>query len=182
MRASAENHTEATKARLVAALRQAARDAEEVGIPLAMECHVMTTLDTPETILEIVDEVGSPMVRVNFDPVNLLGDLGSVFASGDRIRHMWDVLGPHYAPSAHLKDVMPLSHFVVHLAEVAPGKGVLDMAAFFEVCRKLGPGAGVIVEHLPADEVDAALVFAVRTAALNGITFVEGGAAATARA
>lgn len=178
--AAAENHSEATAERLVGALRRAARDAEEIGVSLAMECHVMTTLDTPERIRQIIDAVGSPMVRVNFDPVNLLGDLGSVFASGDRMRHMWDVLGPVYAPSAHLKDVSPLSHLVVHLAEVAPGKGLLDMATFFDVCRKLGPGAGVIVEHLPADEVDDAIAFAVRSGALNGVSFAEVGAPTTA--
>lgn len=177
--AAAGNHQEATRDRLVAALRRAARDAEEVGIPLAMECHVMTTLDTPETIRDIIDAVGSPMVRVNFDPVNLLGDLSAVYASGDRMRHMWEVIGPRYVPSAHLKDVLPLPNLVVHLAEVAPGKGLLDMTAFFEVCRNLGAGAGVIVEHLPADEVDDAIRFAIATAGQNRISFAEGGATVT---
>jgi sugar phosphate isomerase/epimerase len=175
----AANHHEATRDRLVAALRRAARDAEEIGIPLAMECHVMTTLDTPENIRDIIDAVGSPMVKVNFDPVNLLGDLTAVYASGDRMRHMWEVIGPRYVPSAHLKDVLPLPHLVLHLAEVAPGKGVLDMTVFFEVCRNLGAGAGVIVEHLPADEVDDAIRFAIATAGQNGISFAEGGATAT---
>ena len=119
----------------------------------------MTTLDTPETIRDIIDAVGSPMVRVNFDPVNLLGDLSAVYASGDGIRHMWDVIGPRYVPSAHLKDVLPLPHLVVHLAEVAPGKGLL--------------------EHLPADEVDDAIRFAIATAGQNGISFAGGGATVT---
>jgi L-ribulose-5-phosphate 3-epimerase len=169
--ASAANHEDATKERLIAALRRAARDAEEIGIPLAMECHVMTTLDTPEHIRDVIEAVGSPMVRVNFDPVNLLGDLQSAFNSGDRMRHMWDVLGPYYVRSGHLKDIRPLSELVVHLAEVPPGTGVLDMTVFYEICRKLGPGAGVIVEHLEAHEIDAALRFAVESAAANGIIF-----------
>ena len=87
----------------------------------------MTTLDTPETIRDIIDAVGSPMVRVNFDPVNLLGDLSAVYASGDRIRHMWDVIGPRYVPSAHLKDVLPFRPSPVE-PEQAPAEAAADAA------------------------------------------------------
>jgi sugar phosphate isomerase/epimerase len=170
---AAANHIPATRDRLIAALRLAARDAEDIGIPLAMECHVMTTLNTPDNIRSIMEEVGSPFVRVNFDPVNLLGDLGAVYASGDRMRRMWDVLGPFYTPSAHLKDILPLPELVIHLAEVPPGKGLLDMTAFFEVCRKLGSGAGVVVEHLDVPDVDAALRFAIDGASAHGIAFAD---------
>jgi sugar phosphate isomerase/epimerase len=178
--ATPANHEEATRERLVAALKRAARDAEEIGVPIAMECHVMTTIDTPENIRSIIEEVGSPLVRVNFDPVNLLGDLGSVYASGERMRRMWEVLGPYYVRSAHLKDIRPLPDLVIHLAEVPPGTGLLDMDAFWEVCQKLGGGAGVIVEHLQAHEVDAAVQFAIDSAAAHGITFAGHPARASA--
>jgi sugar phosphate isomerase/epimerase len=165
------NHEEATRERLVAALRRAARDAEDTGITLAMECHVMTALDTPDHIRETITAVDSPLVRVNFDPVNLLGDLPSLYHNGARMREMWQVLGPLYAPSAHLKDVRALPDLVVHIAEVPPGAGELDLAAFYEVCRNLGAGAGVIVEHLELKDVDDALRFAIASAAEHDISF-----------
>jgi sugar phosphate isomerase/epimerase len=170
---TAANHLDATRDRLIAALRLAARDAEEIGVPLAMECHVMTTMDTPANIRAIIEAVGSRFVRVNFDPVNLLGDIASAYDSGARMREMWNVLGPYYTPSAHLKDIRPLPEFVVHLAEVPPGTGVLDMSAYYEVCRRLGPGTGVVVEHLEVDDVEQALEFAQTSAAANGVQFAR---------
>ena len=49
-------------------------------MPFVLEPHVATALDTPEGIRAIVDEVGSPFVRVNIDPVNLVGDLPTLWA------------------------------------------------------------------------------------------------------
>jgi sugar phosphate isomerase/epimerase len=163
------NHEPRTRDRLIDSLRQAALMAEEVGIPLTLECHVLTTLDTPEHIAEVVRAVESPWVQVNFDPVNLIGDLPSLFANGEAIRHMAGVLAPYYAPSAHVKDILAQADLVLHLAEAPPGAGLLDYEAFFAVCHRLGPGAALVVEHLPADKVPAALSFVRRAAAEHGI-------------
>jgi sugar phosphate isomerase/epimerase len=165
------NHEPRTRDRLVDSLRQAAVMAEEVGIPLALECHVLTTLDTPEHIAEVVQAVDSPWVRVNFDPVNLLGDLPSLFANGEAIRRMAGVLAPYYAPSAHVKDILAQADLVLHLAEAPPGAGLLDYEAFFTVCRRLGSGASLVVEHLPAAQVPAALAFVRNAAAEHEIEF-----------
>jgi hypothetical protein len=47
------------------------------------------------------------------------------------------------------------------------------MAAFFEVCRDLGPGTGVIVEHLELEDVDPAVRFAIERGAAYGISFAR---------
>lgn len=164
------NHTDAARDRLVASLATAGRWAADHGIVLALECHVLTTLDTPERIAAVIDAVGSEAVRANFDPVNLLGDLPSVYASGAAMRRMWEVLGPRYAPSAHVKDIAPRPGLVVHLDEVPPGEGLLDRTAFFEVCRGLGHDAALIVEHLPAGAVESALRFVAAEAQEAGIS------------
>ncbi len=166
-----DNHTQQARDRLVASLRQAAPWAESAGVVLALECHVQTTLDTPTHIREVLDAVDSPWVRANFDPVNLLGDLPTVFASGQAMRHMWATIGPRYAPSAHFKDVGVRPELVVHIDEMAPGEGILDLDTFFAVCRELGDGAAIVVEHLPADQARAALAFTRRRAAEAGITW-----------
>lgn len=168
---SPENHTPAARERLVASLRQAATWAEETGVLLALECHVLTTLDPPEQVRAILDAVGSPWVKVNFDPVNLLGDLPTLWANGAAMRRMWEVIGPHYAPSAHVKDVVAQPELVLHISEAPPGQGVLDYGAFFAVARGLGEGAALIVEHLPADQVEAALAFVRAEAARHGVSF-----------
>ena len=156
---SPANHTEQARATLVESLRVAAPWAEASGIILALECHVLTTLDTPAHIRAILQAVGSPWVRANFDPVNLIGDLPALYANGAAIRRMGSELGSHYAPSAHIKDITALPELVLHLTEAPPGEGLLDYAAFFEVCRTLGDGTMLIIEHLAAEQVDTALAF-----------------------
>jgi sugar phosphate isomerase/epimerase len=166
-----DNHTPATRERLIASLRRAAAFGEETGVILALECHVTTALDTPEHIREVLDSVDSRWVRANFDPVNLLGDFKAVWSNGAMMRHMWDTLGTGYAKSAHIKDVVTDADFVVHISEAAPGKGWLDLDAYFEVCSKLGQDTAVIVEHLPADQALTAIAFVKQAAAQRSHTF-----------
>jgi sugar phosphate isomerase/epimerase len=166
---AAENHRPETRERLIESLRRAVPMAEEAGVMLAMECHVLTTLDTPEHILAILEAVGSPWIRANFDPVNLLGDLPSLYDNAAAIRHMASLLLPYYAPCAHIKDIAPLPELVLHLAETPPGTGLLDYAAVFDVCRRLGEGASLVVEHLPSAQVPEALAFVRRAATAHGI-------------
>ena len=166
---AAENHHPTTRERLVESLRRAAAMAEESGVVLALECHVLTTLDTAEHIREILAAVGSPWVRSNFDPVNLIGDLPTLYANGAAMRRMATLLAPHYAACAHVKDIAPRPELVLHLDEVPPGTGLLDYDAFFAVCRQLGEGTALVVEHLAAAQVPQALDFVRRTAARQGI-------------
>jgi sugar phosphate isomerase/epimerase len=166
-----DNHTAAARAVLVESLRQVAPWAEASGVKLAMECHVTTTLDTPEHIREVLDAVDSPWIVANFDPVNLLGSFAKVWANGPEMRHMWETIGPRYAKSAHIKDVRADPELVVHISEAAPGQGWLDLDAFFEICERLGEGTAVIVEHLPADQALAAIGYVRQAAAERNITF-----------
>jgi sugar phosphate isomerase/epimerase len=166
-----DNHTQESRDRLVRSLRRVTPMAEEAGVLLALECHAMTTLDTPEHITEIIQSVGSPWVRANFDPVNLLGDLPKVWANAEVMRHMWRTVGVCYAKSAHIKDVRADAEFVVHISEAPPGQGVLDVDTFFEVVGYLGEDTAVIVEHLPADQALAAIAYVKHVAEERHFTF-----------
>jgi sugar phosphate isomerase/epimerase len=166
-----DNHTPQTRERLVGSLRRIAPWAEDASVLLALECHAMTALDTPEHITEVIQAVGSPCVRANFDPVNLLGDLPKVWANAEAMRQMWQTVGACYAKSAHIKDVRADAEFVVHISEAPPGQGVLDLDAFFEVVGHLGEDAAVIVEHLPADQALAAIAYVKDAAEQRHFTF-----------
>jgi L-ribulose-5-phosphate 3-epimerase len=166
-----DNHTPATRDRLIGSLRRVVPWAQDSGVILALECHVTTALDTPEHIREIIESVDSPWVRANFDPVNLLGDFQKVWHNADAMRHMWQTLGACYAKSAHIKDVVADEGFVVHISEAAPGQGFLDLDVFFDVVSNLGEDAAVIVEHLPADQALAAITYVKQAAAQRGYTF-----------
>ncbi len=166
-----DNHTPASRERLIASLRRVVRWAEAAGVILALECHVATALDTPQHIREVVQAVDSPWVRLNFDPVNLLGDFSKVWANAEAMRQMWQVLGGCYAKCADIKDVRADPELVVHISEAPPGQGMLDLDAFFEVIAHLGEDTAVMVEHLPADEAIAALAYVKQAAKQRGFTF-----------
>ncbi len=166
-----DNHTLATRERLIESLRRVAPWAQEAEVILALECHVTTALDTPEHIHEVIQAVDSPWVRANFDPVNLLGNFGQVWHNADAMRHMWQTLGAYYAKSAHIKDVRADAQLVVHISEAAPGQGLLNLNAFFEVVSHLGEDTAIIVEHLPADQALAGVKYVKQAAEERHFTF-----------
>src|SRR5207253_8267106 len=99
-----DNHSPATRDRLVANLREAAKAAEHHGVAIALEPHVATALDTPERAREVIDAVGSPGVRVNLDPVNFVGDLRTLFDADALLDRVFGAL-VDVAVSGHVKDV-----------------------------------------------------------------------------
>jgi sugar phosphate isomerase/epimerase len=165
------NHTPQAVETLVANLRHICPEASDAGLLVSLEPQVMTTIGDVETILTVVEAVGHPALRVNFDPVNLLGTLPAVYASAAAIRAIGDRLGSVLAPSAHVKDIRPEPALVLHLEEVPPGEGFIDWAAYFAVCQGLGDGAALIVEHLEGDDVAGALVRVSQMARAHGIAF-----------
>jgi len=144
-----DNHSRATVETLIANLRDVAPEAEARGMPIAIECHVLTTMGDVATIAEVLEGVGSDHVRANFDPVNLLGDRASVYASTWRIRSMWDRLGPFYVPTVHVKDVRIADRLTLCIEECAPGEGLLDHREVLGVARRMSDTTAMIVEHLP---------------------------------
>src|SRR5438874_1140835 len=76
---------------------------EDHGVVLGMEGHVLVTLNSAELMRGVLDEVGSPAVRCDLDPVNWL-TLATVFRNGAAIDQMVDLLGTRIF-NAHAKDV-----------------------------------------------------------------------------
>jgi sugar phosphate isomerase/epimerase len=167
------NRDERTKDRLVDFLQNAVSCCEETGVPIALEPHVLTTLCKGAVIREVIERVGSEFVRCNFDPTNLLGDLDSVFGSAAYMERLWDEVAPYWMGTAHLKDIVVESKLVLHIREVPPGEGVLDLDTFFRLCKRFAPGGAVIVEHLNKRETISALRVVRELARRNGVEFVS---------
>jgi sugar phosphate isomerase/epimerase len=163
-----ENHAPATRERLVDNLRDAAGLAADLGVTMALEGHVATTLSSPERMLEIVEAVGSPAVRVNMDPVNVVGDLPTLWDTTDVVERCFALLGP-YVVSGHVKDVYAEERLVVHLSQCVPGDGELDLHAYLRRFEEVAPDAYVFVEHLPEELVPRAKQHVDRVLAELGI-------------
>jgi sugar phosphate isomerase/epimerase len=168
----AENHSPAAEDRLVRSLREAVAACEVHGVPIALECHVTSTLDSAERVRRVVERVGSPWVRVNLDPVNFVRDLPTLFHTGQLLVELFDTLGP-YILAAHVKDVYVEDRHVIHISEAAPGEGVFDFDTFFRRFEDLLPDGYAIVEHLPESRVPQAAAFVTHKLTTLGIPIVR---------
>ena len=169
------NHSPEARERMVVFLKRAAPRAEEHGIVLALECHMITALDTPAHIREVVDAVASPALKVNFDPVNLLASIDAVYDSGAQMAAMLAELGPRYHWTAHAKDILIEARLALHFEETVCGDGLLDWPAYLRCAERLGTPerpAAVLVEHMPAFLAPRGLEFVRSQAAADGVQIV----------
>ena len=164
------NFTQQASQQLVKSLRESAAIAEEYGVLLCLEGHQLVTTRSPDVMREIVDAVGSPWVRVDFDPANWI-TLDTIYASGPAIKEMAATLGDRIA-SAHVKDVVLRDTMMVHLDHCPAGRGMLDIAALLKCMEALNPLAPVIVEAAATSELPDVCAFLKRTARENGVEIV----------
>ena len=162
------NWTPEARQRLIGSLRECASVAEACGVFLSMEGHQLVTLDSAETMREVLDAVGSPMVRCDFDPVNWI-TLQTIYETGPAITRMVETLGQRIV-SGHAKDVQIQDRLVVHIDNIAAGTGILDYPTFLRLMEGLGADYPVIVEAAAIEELPAVSAFLHRTAHECGIT------------
>jgi sugar phosphate isomerase/epimerase len=154
-----DNHGAPAADRLASALREAVAACETHGVAIALEPHVLTVLDRPDRVADVVARVDSPWIGVNLDPVNLLDGLPALYDSGSHLDRVFAALGP-VARSGHLKDAYVEHEFVLHLSECPLGEGLFDVIGFIERFAAVLPDGWLFVEHLPDGQVDRAARFA----------------------
>jgi sugar phosphate isomerase/epimerase len=158
---------------LVSSLRTAAPVAEDNGVQIVLESHVLTTLRSPQQTAAVIRAVDSPAVRANFDLVNYL-TLETVYAPALALDQALLFLAP-YVVSAHLKDVRVEPGLVTHIVEAAPGEGVFDLGLVLQRLAPFLAGRYMFIEHLPAEKVPAAVQAVRQVAAAVGLVFESDG-------
>jgi sugar phosphate isomerase/epimerase len=159
-----------TVERLISVLKAVVPAAEDEGIVLALEGHVVSPLSSPEIVRDVIESVGSPAVRFNADPVNYVGCLADAWNSTVFLNRFFDVVG-RYAVVGHAKDVMVEDRHVVHLSECVMGTGLLDLDTFVRRFDAACPDGFALVEHLPDDLVPQAKAALDAAAARAGIAW-----------
>lgn len=153
-----DNFAPETEDRLVRSLGEIAQASEVHGLPLALECHVTTTLNTPATVRRVIDRVGSPWIKVNIDAVNFVKDFADAYDTTALLRDLFAQVGD-YAASAHVKDVVVGDDLVVHIDEAIPGRGLMDFDTLLTEFEARLPDGYAFVEHLPEADIPEALAF-----------------------
>jgi len=161
------NWTPRAREQLVRTLKECAPAAEDYGVYLSLEGHLLVVLNSPEIVRDVLDEVGSQFVRSDFDPVNWI-DLSSIYSTGPAIDHMVDVLGQRIV-SAHAKDVVIEDRLVIHIDQRPSGQGLLDYRTFLHRMEDLNPEYPVIVEGASVEDLSEVKAFLDGVAAELGI-------------
>jgi sugar phosphate isomerase/epimerase len=134
------------------AMEQALAIAEEHDLFLAVEPETANVVDSPAKARRLLDELGSPRLKIILDPANLfhVEDLPQQRAILDAA---FDLLGPDIV-LAHAKDVRVVDGAIHH---VAAGTGVLDYHHYLSLLRHIP--VPLIVHGLAEAEVPGALAF-----------------------
>lgn len=150
-----ENTSLRTLLRLVDSLREAAKAAEDVGIPFALEGASVSPLDTPERVRDVIEAVGSPSLGFNADPVNFVRSLDELYNTTSLVHRIFDLLGDRTV-CAHAKDLTYENALPIRLRECLLGEGFCDQVAFLQRFEQACPAGFVLIEHLPDERIPAA--------------------------
>ncbi|MCE2396630.1 sugar phosphate isomerase/epimerase [Candidatus Poribacteria bacterium] len=100
---------------------------QTLGVTVAMEPHIGGLIDTPDKVLELLDLVGSPYLKVNFD-------ISHFDIIGIPTEESVAALAPHSAHT-HVKDQRGLAPDFEFLI---PGEGPFDYANYLKLMEQHG--------------------------------------------
>ncbi len=100
---------------------------QTLGVTVAMEPHIGGLIDTPDKVLELLDLVGSPFLKVNFD-------ISHFDIIGIPTEESVAALAPHSAHT-HVKDQRGLAPDFEFLI---PGEGPFDYVDYLKLMQQYG--------------------------------------------
>ena len=146
---------------LVAVMKAAAQTAEEHGVILAFEPEVNNVVNSPMKARQLIDEVGSPSVKVVMDPANIFKG-GELPQMQDKLREAFSLLGDDIA-LAHAKD---LDHDG-EAGHLGAGQGLLDHPLYLALLQQSGFDGTIVLHqmnHLNDAEIDSCFGYVSRKA------------------
>jgi sugar phosphate isomerase/epimerase len=130
-----------------------ARTAERAGVVMAFEPETANVVDTLPKAQRLIEQVGSPAVKVTLDPANFfypqdLPRMREVLEEGFRR------LGPHIA-LAHAKDVIAPPNGGSHCRYAPAGQGLLDYETYLRLLADSGYDNALIMHSLLESQIPA---------------------------
>jgi sugar phosphate isomerase/epimerase len=132
---------------LLASMSRAAEIGEKHNVILAFEPEVANVVDSAKKARKLIDEVGSPKLKVVMDGANIYhkGDLAHMHAM---LNEAFDLLGPDIV-HAHAKD---LDHDG-EAGKLAAGTGVLDYDHYIGLLKQVRFDGPIVLHGLKEDQV-----------------------------
>jgi sugar phosphate isomerase/epimerase len=138
---------------LVASMKAAVRAAEEHGVTLAFEPEVANVVDTAAKGRRLLDEIGSPRLKVVMDAANLF-HAGQLPRMREVLDEAFGLLGGDIR-LAHAKDLGRDGE----AGHEAAGTGLLDYDHYLGLLRACGFDGPLILHGLAEEQVDRSVAF-----------------------
>jgi sugar phosphate isomerase/epimerase len=135
----------------------------------AIEMMPWSLPDGPDSYVELIKAVGRPAFGVHVDVCNVINSPTRFYANKAVIEECFRKLG-QWVVSCHAKDLAWVPEYNVHFAEVVPGRGELDYAAYLKCISQLPVDSPLMLEHLnTAQEYQEGFEYIRKLAARDGI-------------
>ena len=138
---------------LTVSMKQALKVAEEYNVTLAFEPEVANVVDSAQKARRLLDEMGSPYLKVAMDGANIF-HTGELPRMAEILDEAFDLLGEDIA-IAHAKD---LDHDGA-AGRLPAGKGLLDYEQYMSLLNSLSFDVPVILHGLRETDVDECVAF-----------------------
>lgn len=138
---------------LIASMKEAVRVADEHGVTLAFEPEVANVIDTAAKGRRLLDEIGSPRLKVVMDAANLF-HAGQLPRMREILDEAFGLLGGDIL-LAHAKDLSRDGE----AGHEAAGTGLLDYDYYLARLRASGFRGPLILHGLAEEQVDQSVAF-----------------------
>jgi sugar phosphate isomerase/epimerase len=152
-----DNETEETWNELKARLQDLLVVAEENGVTILLEGVITNVINTPDRALRMLEEIGSPNLRLVMDVFNYiymesLGDVPAAMEAAVKKLAPWSAI-------AHAKDLLLKDGKMVR---PGPGLGIMTPAEYGHFLKALdreAPSLPLVIEHVTLEQVPGAKKF-----------------------
>lgn len=147
---------------MCASTRVAAQIGQRHGVTMLVEPEVANVIDSARKARRLLDEIGSPSLRICFDAANIF-HAGELPQMRDLLDEAFELLGADVA-LAHAKDL-------VHdgaAGDLPAGSGVLDYDLYLSLLRKQGYDGPLVLHGLSETQVPSARDFLRRKIETSG--------------
>ena len=115
----------------------------------ALESMQWMLPSSPEETLKIIQDIDSPHFKAHVDICNMVNDPYKFTHTDELIDRCFSLLGNQIV-SCHLKDITMDEGSTVHITEVLPGQGQMDLRRYLQRIEELeDKDTPVLIEHLP---------------------------------
>ena len=153
------DHSEADIQKVLQFVKELVRDAEKLGVIVAVEgvwCH---TIHSPLVMKRLLDAIDSPNLMSIFDPGNFINTEN--YHQQDEIIKQPFMLYPEKIAAIHLKDFTVKDGGVVG---ARPGYGMLHSDLLLDCIRQYKPGLDILIEEGSLDGFKAERDYVLRCA------------------